>query len=109
MKRFVSSFLFITAAIGLIISCQKNRDVSVQDVSNITAQELSVDSDFNQYSDNYNALVDSILKNFNRDQIEDLISKIELAKTQNMSLEEQYTFLAKEFKLSDKQTLIKAT
>lgn len=68
-----------------------------------------MDSDFNQYSDNFNALVDSALKNFNKDQLQALISKIEIAKTQNLSIEEQYTFLTKEFKLSDRQTLVKAT
>lgn len=35
-----------------------------------------MNSDFNPYSDNYNALIDSILKSFDKNQLDVLISKI---------------------------------
>lgn len=108
MRKILPALLIIVTVIGLMISCQKNRDVNGPDVNEIMAQKLSANSDFNQYSDNFNALIDSTLKRFSKDQIESLITKIEIAKTQNMSIEEQYAFLTKEFQLSDQRTFIKA-
>jgi hypothetical protein len=97
-----STFILLS---GLIISCQKEKNTSSVQFEEVDPQSLSKDDAFNQYVQNFSILTENALKRFNKEQLKEITSMIEHAKSKKLTIEEQYFFIAKELQLLDELSL----